>query len=63
MSAALPDDLAQMVTAAAASLYRDALCATLAAAGAVVWVKIFNTLASNGALDQVCMSVLHCTAC
>ncbi len=48
-TSALPGILATL----AVSPYRDVYCAVAAAIGATIWVKIFNTLAKRGVLDQV----------
>lgn len=45
------------------SPYRDVYCAVAAAIGATIWVKIFNTLAKRGVLDQkLSRKLVHSTA-
>jgi hypothetical protein len=48
-TAALPGVVAQI----ASSPYRDGICMGLAAVGNIIWVKLFNLLATNGVLEQV----------
>lgn len=56
--AALPVALAEAIDAAASSPNRDLYCLAFTIVGSLVWVKIFDLLATRGVLDQVCAWVL-----
>lgn len=51
--AALPPALVNAAASAYTSPYWDYIWFALAAVGAYIWVKIFNKLASSGAMDRV----------
>lgn len=50
---AVPEALADALSTVAASPNRDFYCLALTVLGSVLWVKIFDLLATNGVLDQV----------
>lgn len=49
----IPEALASALTEVAASPFRDYYCLALTVAGSVIWVKVFDVLATRGVLDQV----------
>lgn len=51
--AALPEALSDALATAAASPYRDFYCLALTVLGSILWVKIFDRLATTGVLEQV----------